>query len=132
MRDETFFEVLDWSSSRSAAKISILAVWKCLLVQVARITQAFDSCRATLQRLADRRALQGAASSSAHVAAQPTHVPRPDMRPACKADIGLCQCNALWSSNNMQLMQHKLQGRVTPLDPKSKLLKEVCTQLLLV
>jgi len=60
---------------------------------------------------------------------QNTHVPRPDRRPECKAYIGLCQSNALWSSINVKIMQHKLQG-VLKLDPKSNKLREASAQLL--
>lgn len=86
--------------------------------------QQFDACRATLQRLADQQDLTGvpSSSSSAALMTQNTHVPRPDRRPECKTCIGLCQSNALWSSINVKIMQHKLEGVLT-LDPKSNKLK---------
>lgn len=69
-----------------------------------------ESTQATLQRLVDREALCGASSSPVGFSAQETHVPRPDKRPECKAQIGLCQSNSLWSSVNVKLMQHKTSG----------------------
>ena len=57
-----------------------------------------------------------------------THVPRPDRRPECKANIGLCQSNALWSSINVQLMQHKLHGHLT-VQPQSGRYKEASARL---
>lgn len=60
---------------------------------------------------------------------QNTHVPRPDRCPECKTCIGLCQSNALWSSINVKIMQHKLEGVLT-LDPKSNKLKEASALLL--
>jgi hypothetical protein len=98
-------------------------------MQVKRVPHC-DVRRATLQRLADQQDLTGASSSSsAALMTQNTHVPRPDRRPECKAYIGLCQSNALWSSINVKIMQHKLQG-VLKLDPKSNKLREASAQLL--
>ena len=76
-------------------------------------------CRATLQRLAEREAVRGAPSCPVGLTAQHTHVARPDKRPECKAQIGLCQSNSLWSSVNVKLMQHKTRGHLA-LNPTSK------------
>ena len=89
-------------------------------------------CRATLHKLAERQALQDNAPPTAASTLQQhlTHVPRPDRRPECKAHIGLCQSNALWSATNVQLMHHKLQGCTVALDSESNKLKEASVKFL--
>lgn len=95
------------------------------------MTEAGFFLRATLQRLAEKQAHTASSSTAASTLQQSvTHVPRPDRRPECKAHIGLCQCNALWSATNVQLMHHKLAGRARVLDPQSNLFKEASIELL--
>ena len=80
------------------------------------------SCSATLQHLADHQAMHS--ESPITSSAQQTHVPRPDRRCECKAQIGMGQSNALCSSINIRLMQHKL-GAQTDLRSETNQRKEV-------